>query len=441
MAQNWSRVSKQQHNRIIATACYQAITAHHSNYCFAKNKIYVAWSGGRDSTALLMALSYYKYTSNPSLELHAVHIQHGLAAQAQQWQSHCEHMAAKYGVVLSCIPVKVCSEGKGIEAAAREARFSAFADLLTARDCILLGHHQADQAETVLLRLMRASGLIGLSAMNVITTIDQTEIHRPMLGLEPADLEEFCLLLELQWVEDQSNQEVRFDRNFIRHQVMPVLATRWQKYQQTIATSAQRLADSQVLLDEYLQEELSRIQADYHGVTYLPAADFRALGMEKCMHLLRCWLSQLQLAMPAYKRLNTFVRQVGTAHKHKRPRLSMCSHTFIFDTIGVFILPNEWLEAMPSDDIISFGSDQQLQIQFLTIKKHRSPAVEPIGGDMSVVTTRYLQQHGLVTKKTLKRFWQSNKIPVWMRSHWPFILQSGQIKEINIVKLAKLGWQ
>jgi len=116
----------------------------------------------------------------------------------------------------------------------------------------------------------------------------------------------------------------------------------------------------------------------------------------------------------------------------------MCSHTLIFDTIGVFILPNEWLEAMPSDDIISFGSDQQLQIQFLTIKKHRAPAVESMDEDMSVVTTRYLQQHGLVTKKTLKRFWQSNKIPVWMRPHWPFILQSGQIKEINTVKLAAI---
>lgn len=216
----------------------------------------IAFSGGLDSTVLLHLLAHLaRHHSLPALS--AIHIHHGLQAAADAWPEHCQSVCDTLGVSLQVIRVSV-QPGASLERAAREARYAAFMSLTEADDVLLTAQHRDDQAETLLFRLMRGAGVRGLSAMPAQRPLGQGTLLRPLLDVTRAELEAYARAHQLHWIEDPSNEDRQFSRNYLRHQVLPLLTARWPQAQASMARSAAHLREAQGLLDELAQLDLAQ---------------------------------------------------------------------------------------------------------------------------------------------------------------------------------------
>ncbi|WP_312936393.1 tRNA lysidine(34) synthetase TilS, partial [Pseudomonas sp.] len=214
----------------------------------------VAFSGGLDSTVLLHLLHAYaqRHGAPP---LCAVHVQHGLQAVADTWPAHCQQVCEQWGVELRLVEVKV-ETGASLEQAARTARYQAFEALLEEGDVLFTGQHLDDQAETVLFRLLRGAGLRGLTGMPQVRPLGRGQLVRPLLGHCRAQLQDYATRHGLTWIEDPSNSDTRFARNYLRAEVVPALRQRWPQAQQSLVRSAAHLHEAQGLLDELAREDL-----------------------------------------------------------------------------------------------------------------------------------------------------------------------------------------
>ena len=211
-------------------------------------RILLAWSGGRDSTVLLQLMS--EWVRDRQTELHAVHINHGLHDSAHRWQAHCEALANELGIVLLTLPVDVSSSGMGVEASARTARYNALQSLMKAGDWLLTAHHEDDQAETVLLNLMRGSGVSGLRGTALARRLGPGLLVRPLLNISAQDIDDYARAHNLAWIEDHSNSDQRHDRNYLRAVVLPGLRERWPGAARSLARSASHAREAASLLDQ-----------------------------------------------------------------------------------------------------------------------------------------------------------------------------------------------
>jgi tRNA(Ile)-lysidine synthase len=219
----------------------------------------IAFSGGVDSTVLLHALA--RTADSHGRPVLAIHIDHGLHADSAHWAKHCRRVAETLGVEFMTRRVAVTNDaGFSVEAAAREARYGVFYGLVQAGDWLLSAHHEDDQAETMLLNLFRGSGLAGLAGIGTERVFGAGKLLRPLLGIAAADLLHYAKTKQLDWIEDPSNADLRFDRNFLRQRVLPVLAERWPAVSARIRQSAELAGEASELLND------------------LAAADLRTLG-------------------------------------------------------------------------------------------------------------------------------------------------------------------
>ncbi|WP_422598973.1 tRNA lysidine(34) synthetase TilS [Pseudomonas sp.] len=255
----------------------------------------VAFSGGLDSTVLLHLLVGLAQRQ-PLPTLRAIHIQHGLQAAAQAWPAHCQQVCDELGVPLLQREVQV-QPGASLEQAARDARYGAFAAALGADEVLLTAQHRDDQAETLLFRLLRGAGARGLAAMPASRPLGVGQLVRPLLEVSRAELEDYARANGLDWVEDPSNGDERFSRNFLRRQVLPVLTRRWPQAVASMARSAAHLSEAQGLLDELARTDLASIDEAsrfaWLSLPSLPLAPLLELSVARQRNLLRHWLAPL----------------------------------------------------------------------------------------------------------------------------------------------------
>ncbi|MEY0231516.1 tRNA lysidine(34) synthetase TilS [Providencia manganoxydans] len=298
----------------------QTIVEHVFNKIGHFRKILVGLSGGVDSTVLLHSLYQLKQQQLPELEIRAIHIHHGLNNKADEWETHCLELCHQWGIPFVCYRVTVDPTKNGIEAAAREARYQAYRDELAENEIIVTAQHLDDQAETFILALKRGSGPAGLSSMpeslNFNATIGQTWLLRPLLEVSRNDLEIYAAKEKLIWVEDDSNQDDRYDRNFLRLRVMPTLAQRWPYFAKAVSRSASLCAEQEALLDELLQDSLDEMM-DYRGGLFID-------GLHDCTQakrnaLLRRWMALHQLSMPPFNQLQRIWLEVALARQDAEP--------------------------------------------------------------------------------------------------------------------------
>ena len=255
----------------------------------------IAFSGGLDSTVLLHLLAHLAKTESlPPLS--AIHIHHGLQAAADAWPQHCQSVCDALGVSLQVERVTV-QPGASLERAARDARYAVFSSLTQANDVLLTGQHRDDQAETLLFRLMRGAGVRGLSGMPAQRPVGQGALIRPLLDVSRAELEAYAQTHQLRWIEDPSNQDRQFSRNYLRHQVMPRLTGRWPQAQASMARSAAHLREAQSLLDELAQIDLAHAATahdfEWLGLRSLALAPLAALSAARQRNALSHWLEPL----------------------------------------------------------------------------------------------------------------------------------------------------
>ncbi|MES9852696.1 MAG: tRNA lysidine(34) synthetase TilS [Candidatus Thiodiazotropha sp. L084R] len=261
---------------------------------------HLAFSGGLDSCVLLHLLSELR----PQLPypLRAIHVHHGLQQGADVWQNHCEVVCAKYDIPLDTLALELTPQkGQSLEAQAREARYEALAQRLNPGDLLLTAQHQDDQAETLLLQLLRGSGPAGLAAMPLITEFGNGWLARPLLQDSRESIEYYANAIGLNWQEDPSNQDERFDRNFIRHSVMPLLQLRWPAAAVTLSRAAHFTGEMLTLAKEEMDVELARVQSTDVGT--LSITGLKEMSSIRVRHLLRHWIKSSGAPLPNSKKL------------------------------------------------------------------------------------------------------------------------------------------
>lgn len=255
---------------------------------------YIAFSGGLDSTVLLHLLADYA-RNHASPALRAIHVHHGLQPVADAWPVHCQTVCDNLGIELQVIHVQVIP-GASLEQAARDARYAAFRQTLGPGDILFTGQHCDDQAETLLFRLLRGAGLRGLAAMPGQRALGQGSLARPLLGCSRQQLQDYAQANELVWVEDPSNADTRFARNYLRGEVFPVLQQRWPQASQNLARTAEHLGEALGLLDELAQDDLALAgegaPVAWPGLDSLDLATLVALSPARQRNALQYWLSR-----------------------------------------------------------------------------------------------------------------------------------------------------
>jgi tRNA(Ile)-lysidine synthase len=263
-------------------------------------KLLLAFSGGLDSSVLLHLL----VETNKTLpfQLHAQHVHHGLSPNADTWADFCAETCTKLNVPITISKVKLNkNSGLGIEATARDARYKALLD--SDADFILLAHHQDDQAETLLLQLARGAGVKGLAGMGSV----REKLLRPLLDVPRSALEAYAKHHDLTWIEDESNFDTKFDRNFLRHEILPKLEKQYPAIRQTISRAAQHMAEADVLLDELAEIDVKNSLVNSRQLQLAPLVN---LSKARVNNVLRWWLAQNNCEAPSAAQLQQIAQQL-----------------------------------------------------------------------------------------------------------------------------------
>jgi len=263
-------------------------------------------SGGVDSVVLLDILQ--GLSKKLHFRLSAIHVNHQLSPNAGDWAKICQRWCKARGVPMKTVKVNVSgARAKGIEAAARDARYRAYS--LQQADYVALAHHLDDQAETMLLLLLRGSGVKGMSAMPELRYRNKESgphIIRPLLDVPRSEIEQYAKLRKLRWIEDESNVNTALDRNFLRHKVFPIIGRRFRAYRETLGRASRHFAEAAALLDE-LAELDSRFAVQGGR---LKATALRELAPARARNLLRYYFAQNGVLMPGTKRLDEILQQI-----------------------------------------------------------------------------------------------------------------------------------
>lgn len=280
-------------------------------------RLCLAFSGGLDSSVLLEALVALR--RREGFKLRALHVDHGLHAESGRWAISARAQARRLRVPCEILRIQVApARGESLEAVARRERYRALIEQLGPDEVLLTAHHQDDQLETMLLALMRGSGARGLAAMGARRALNRTTLLRPLLPVARSQLERYARARGLQWSEDRSNLDERFDRNYLRRQVLPRLRARWPAAAAMATRSAAHLAEAQTLL-----ESLARrgVAAAVDG-TALRVSVLRRMPLPERNNVLRCWLAGRGLPMPDHRRLREIAGPMLEARADALPRVA-----------------------------------------------------------------------------------------------------------------------
>ncbi len=307
-------------------------------------KLVLAFSGGLDSCVLLHLLVQVNKTL--PFQLSAQHVHHGLSPNADLWAGTCENICKQLNVPLAITKVQVKNEGLGIEAAARQARYHA---LLNAKiDLILLAHHQDDQAETFLLQLARGAGVKGLAGMAAVSG----QLLRPLLDVPRKTLQEYAKQYRLAWVEDESNADSKFDRNFIRHEILPAMTKQYPAIRQTISRSAQHMAEANDLLEEIAAADVQSCLQD----KTINLQQLKKLSTPRIHNALRWWLVENECHLPSTAQLQQITQQLFNAKTDAAVKIKVsATHTLQRYRDRAFLLMDN--SAMPAINLLWQGEE------------------------------------------------------------------------------------
>ena len=282
-------------------------------------RCWVAYSGGVDSTVLLDAAAR-TFAGRASSCLAAVHVNHGLHPDAGKWEHHCRETAARLGIRIEVrrVVVDTGRDTGGIEAAARAARHAAFGEVVSPGEPVLLAHQRDDQAETVLLRILRGAATAGIAAMRPEVRVGGLKLVRPFIAVPRSAILAYAAERRLSWVEDPGNRADAHDRNYVRHHVVPTLTSRWPAAAATLARLADRTHESASMLDDLAALDLAAARG--RAPDTLSAAAISALPPPRAANAVRSWLvSRHRIAPPPRRWLRVVVEEVAAARADGRP--------------------------------------------------------------------------------------------------------------------------
>lgn len=298
----------------------------------------VGFSGGLDSTVLLDLLA--KDASHP---LTALHVHHGLSPNADRWAEACTCFCAARGIALAIERVNVPRDsGDGLEAAARSARYAAYAR--RTEPFVALAHHLDDQAETVLLQLLRGTGLKGVAAMPRMRALagSGVTIARPLLAATRVELRAYAAENALEWIEDESNLSSVHDRNYLRGEIAPLLDARFPGWREAAARFARHAASADEALDELARDDGPDAPMPRWDVCRDPMYIHRTLSAARRANALRAFLARNQVPMPGTTQLDEMTRQVYDSRDDAEVRLDHAGISLVRQGNFVYIESRPW---------------------------------------------------------------------------------------------------
>jgi tRNA(Ile)-lysidine synthase len=371
-------------------------------------------------------------------ELVAIHINHGMQEGADSWQAHCEALCGDLGIPIIVHRAEVESAGQGAEAAARQARYQRFEDELQAGDILFMGHHLDDQVETYFLRLLRGSGLSGLSAMPAQRTLGAGELIRPLIKVERCLLEAYVEEHDLAVIQDPSNLDTSIDRNYLRQKVLPLLEGRWPGYRQTVARAAEHASVGQAVVNECLPAPTT-----HYSVMGDPGIEQRGLNSvsrDAAMIKLRHWLQSGGYPMPDQLPLAEFVRQLREGVAASSPRLECGSYVLQRYQSRVYRLPDfsDSPPAGPERDsvgLIPGGKCEVAGVGELAIVPVRGEGLRLDAADRLELRWRLggerCRPKGRPYNQRLKKVLQEFGVPPWWRERVPLLYLGDELLEVG----------
>ena len=395
---------------------------------------WVALSGGSDSVALL-DLVYRWCQSHSGPELCVVHVNHALQPQADDWAALCAQHARQRGLTFRSERVSIqTSSDQGLEAAARKARYGVFKEMVAEGDVLLMAHHADDQAETILYRLLRGAGPRGLAGMPVTRSLGAGRLCRPLLSVPRASLDAYVQAQQLPYVDDASNDDLRFDRNFLRHQVLPQLRSRWPGLVQTLSRAGELQRQAVSVLEDRELALVSNTFGD-QGLRW-DAQDPDSLAAQ-----LNLWLSLEGITSPPRQRLQEFARQVLEAAPDALPSLSVDRYRLvrwqecIWRTVAVShdsrerhgANANANANAMPTTVTagrITGGSWGRLGWHAVKPGERGIPEGVVLGLQTRPTGAKVAPPGG--PNRPFKQFARERGVPPWWRQQLPWLVYNGQ---------------
>ncbi|SDZ99367.1 tRNA lysidine(34) synthetase TilS [Nitrosospira multiformis] len=415
----------------------------------AGDHLTIALSGGVDSVVLLDLL--VPLASQMQLPLSAVHVNHGISPNADKWSEFCRNLCQFRNIPLEIARVKV-AQGPGIslEAAAREERYRIFRGLQT--DYIVLAQHLDDQAETLLLQLLRGAGVKGLSAMPVVRTVrkemgetvpvnsvpaleGRPRLLRPLLDVSRREIVDYARKHALRWITDESNDEISFDRNFLRHELFPLMEKRFPAYRTTFLRASRHMAEASALLDELAEVDSARCAVPGK----LHVEDLRKLGFPRARNLLRYTLAQHAVVLPSTVKLEEILRQLVSSYSDTKLHVVFGNTEIRCFRGRVHIRKAQTIvEAIPEARWhLPWRGEEQLFISELgvTLRFTRSMGAgigwQKINGQPVTIRLRQggerLRPDCKRPRRSLKNLLREASLPPWQRQRLPLIFSGEQL--------------
>ena len=385
----------------------------------------VAYSGGVDSTALLHAMR--AFTAQHGHELQAVHVNHGLQPAARDFEQHCVKVCEEWGIPLE----RMRREGEpdpglGPEAQARAIRYKALRRHACRGTAILLAHNRDDQAETLLLQLLRGAGVAGTAAMPLCRDWDEGKLVRPLLDVSREEIEDYVRTHRLAFVEDPSNLDSAIERNFLRHEVLPLLEERWPSASRTLSRSARHHAHAARLLHERAEEDLG--DADTIPVEFLSS-----LPEDRQINLLRFWIARQGFEVPSERRLERWLHTVHAAGADRVPEEAFERYRMYRWRGHLHLVPR--LPTLPEGACWHWHRGEVLALPELGLdlrwESLQEQLGEEVGTDLEVrlrTGGERCRPEGRQHRHALKKLLQEAGVPPWRRGRIPLVYQHAKLR-------------
>ena len=390
-------------------------------------EILLGFSGGLDSSVLLHLL--IQMQAKLHFKLKAIHVNHGLSSSADDWLNFCKDKCKSLNIELYDEKVKINDKSPlGIEGEARELRYKVIKK--KQKGIVVLGHHQNDQAETLMLQLLRGSGLKGLAGMPEFDV--KRKFWRPMLNIKKDLLEKYANEHNIEYIEDESNEDINFDRNFIRKKVLPLIESRYRASIETISRSASNISEGHYLNELLALDDSKNVMSDDGG--YLLINDLKKLPKVRAINLIRWWLSFNNLQMPSKKNMDELYKQAVYIKKDTALNLKVSQKVSIRAHNNKLLIVN--LNINSSTFNLKWSGQEELhlpnktKLQFIRIAEG-GLSLSKLGVKTLSVKSRIggekLKSFSDQPSRSLKYLFQTADIPIWERGQIPLIFAKNEL--------------
>ncbi len=375
-----------------------------------------------------------------------MHVNHGLSPYAGEWAEHCAKVCAELDIPLLILNVNAkAGAGQSPEEAARHARYQAMGAQLAAGEYLCTAHHQDDQAETLLLQLLRGAGPKGLAAMGVQSPLGQATQLRPLLHLSREQIQGYAEQANLQWVDDHSNSDTRFDRNYLRHEILPRLKQRWPAAARTISRSAEHCAQAAALLEHLAEADWQQCRGQAGpletSIDVMKIATLQLLPLARQKNLLRHWIVINGLPLPSEIKLHHMINDVMGAADDRVPCVAWSGAEVRRYQGQLYIMrpliPFDASVVIPWQDMtqpLSLPDGRSLVV--IPVSAQQQPALSGSILQQAGVTIRYRQGGETLLlpnsahHKTLKQLFQERGVPSWQRDRLPLLYVDEQLMAV-----------